>query len=89
VPALSFGSGDDLVDGGKAAGDVARKDYIKNRYHQPADEWQATWTFAGMVHDLPILYQVGSDLANSRQWPNWSDDSEFRATRDASAAERK
>jgi len=89
VPALSYGSGDDLLDGGKAAGDVARKDYIKNRYHQPADEWQASWTFAGMVHDLPVLQRVGSDLANSRQWPNWSADSEFRATRDATAAERK
>ena len=89
VPALSYGSGDDLHDGGKAAGDVARKDYIKNRYHQPADEWQASWTFAGMVHDLPVLQRVGSDLANSRQWPNWSADSEFRATRDATAAERK
>ena len=89
VPALSFGSGDDLVDGGKAAGEVARKDYIKNHYHQPSDEWQASWTFAGMAHDLPVLYKVGSDLANSTQWPNWSADSEFRATRDATAAERK
>jgi len=89
VPALSFGSGDDLVDGGKAAGDVARKDYISNHYHQPSDEWQAGWTFASMTHDLPVLYRVGSDLANSTQWPNWSADSEFRATRDATAAERK
>jgi len=89
VPALSFGSGDDLVDGGKAAGEARRKEYITDRYHQPADEWQATWTFAGMVHDLPILYRVGSDLANSTQWPNWSADSEFRATRDATASERK
>jgi Zn-dependent M28 family amino/carboxypeptidase len=89
VPALSFGSGDDLVDGGKAAGDAARKEYIQNHYHQPADEWQASLTFSGMTHDLPVLYKVGSDLANSPQWPNWSDDSEFRATRDATAAERK
>ena len=89
VPALSFGSGDDMVDGGKAAGDAARKDYIGNHYHQPSDEWQAGWTFAGMAHDLPVLYRVGSDLANSTQWPNWSADSEFRAIRDASAAQRK
>ncbi|HEY2396893.1 MAG TPA: M28 family metallopeptidase [Rudaea sp.] len=89
VPALSFGSGDDLVDGGKVAGYAARKDYIKNHYHQPSDEWQASWTFAGMAHDLPVLYKVGSDLANSTQWPNWSTDSEFRVTRDATAAERK
>ncbi|HEX3897362.1 MAG TPA: M28 family metallopeptidase [Rudaea sp.] len=89
VPALSFESGDDLVDGGKAAGDAARKDYIAHHYHQPSDQWQASWTFAGMTHDLGILYKVGSDLANSDKWPNWTKDSEFRPTRDASAAERK
>jgi Zn-dependent M28 family amino/carboxypeptidase len=89
VPAISFGSGNDLVNGGVAAGEAADKDYVANRYHQPADEWQASWTFAGMVHDLPLLYALGADLANSTRWPDWAKDSEFRATRDASAAERK
>ena len=89
VPALSFESGNDLVNGGVAAGDAAQKEYTANHYHQPSDEWQANWTFAGMAHDLGVLYKLGSDLANSRQWPQWSKDSEFRATRDATAAERK
>ncbi len=89
VPAFSWESGNDLINGGLAAGEAARKEYTANHYHQPADEWQASWTFAGMAHDLPILYKIGSDLANSTQWPNWAQDSEFRATRDASAAERK
>lgn len=89
VPAFSFGSGNDLVDGGISAGEAARKDYVTNRYHQPADEWQATWTFAGMAHDLGVLYQVGSDLANSDRWPDWSTDSEFRAKRDETASARK
>jgi Zn-dependent M28 family amino/carboxypeptidase len=89
VPALSFEAGEDLVDGGKAAGEAKRKDYIEHRYHQPADEWQADWTFLGMQQDLGVLYKVGADLANSSTWPNWSQDSEFRATRDATAAERK
>ena len=89
VPALSFESGNDLVDGGTAAGEAAAKEYVANNYHQPSDEWKASWTFAGMIHDLPVLYQVGRDLADSEQWPNWSSDSEFRAIRDATAAERK
>jgi Zn-dependent M28 family amino/carboxypeptidase len=88
VPALSYGSGNDLVDGGVAAGEAASKDYTKNRYHQPADEWSADWTFAGMVQALGVLYDVGSDLANSDRWPDWSADSEFRARRDATANER-
>jgi Zn-dependent M28 family amino/carboxypeptidase len=89
VPAFSFESGNDLVDGGLAAGEAARKEYTANHYHQPADEWQASWTFTGMAHDLGVIYKIGSDLANSRQWPEWSKDSEFRATRDATAADRK
>lgn len=89
VPSVSFGSGNDLVDGGIAAGEAAHKEYVANHYHQPADEWQADWTFAGMAHDLGVLYKVGADLANSTKWPDWSEDSEFRAKRDATAAERK
>lgn len=42
-----------------------------------------------MSHDLGVLYQLGSQLANSRQWPNWAADSEFRAARDATAGDRK
>ena len=62
---------------------------MEKRYHQPADEFEESWTFAGMVHDLPMLYQLGSELANSRGWPQWGKDSEFRGIREASAAERK
>src|SRR6185295_10119424 len=62
VPALSFESGDDLVDGGKAAGDAQHKEYNSHHYHQPSDEWQASWTFAGMQHDLGVLYKIGTEL---------------------------
>ena len=89
VPAISFGSGNDWVDGGLAAGKAAEDDYTAKRYHQPGDEWQANWPFTGMARDLQVLYALGSDLANSNQWPDWSKDSEFRATRDKTAAERK
>ena len=89
VPAISFGSGNDLVDGGIAAGEAMEKAYVADRYHQPADQWQADWSFTGMARDLQLLYTVGSDLANSDRWPNWGEASEFRAARDATAAERK
>jgi Zn-dependent M28 family amino/carboxypeptidase len=89
VPAFSWESGNDLVNGGVEAGEKYLKDYTANRYHQPGDEWQADWTFAGMSHDLGVMYQLGSKLADSRDWPNWSKDSEFRAARDATAGDRK
>ncbi|MCW0465589.1 M28 family metallopeptidase [Xanthomonas sacchari] len=89
VPALSLAAGQDWVDGGVAAGKAASDDYTAKRYHQPGDEWQPNWTFAGAARDMQVLYTLGEELANSTQWPNWSRDSEFRATRDASAAQRQ
>ncbi len=89
VPAISFGSGDDWIEGGLKAGEKAEADYTSLRYHQPADEWQADWPFTGMSHDLEVLYALGRDLANSDAWPNWSEDSEFRTVRDQSKSERK
>jgi Zn-dependent M28 family amino/carboxypeptidase len=89
VPAISFGSGEDWVHGGVEAGKASEEAYVTNNYHQPSDEWKADWSFEGMVHDLDLLYAVGRDLADSGAWPNWSKDSEFRATRDQSAGKRK
>jgi Zn-dependent M28 family amino/carboxypeptidase len=89
VPAISYGTGNDLVDGGVEAGKKIQDAYIADRYHQPADHWEADWSFAGLARDLEILYTLGNGLANSDAWPNWSEDSEFRAVRDATAGERK
>jgi Zn-dependent M28 family amino/carboxypeptidase len=84
VPAISFESGDDWVDGGVAAGKKTADAYNTDSYHQPSDQWSEKWPFTGMARDLQILYGLGADLANSHAWPNWSADSEFRAARDAS-----
>ena len=88
VPAISFKPGNDLASGGTAHGESLANDYTEKRYHQPDDEFSAQWNFRGMAEDAQLLHLVGEQLANSREWPNWSTDSEFRATRDQSAAER-
>jgi Zn-dependent M28 family amino/carboxypeptidase len=89
VPAISVGSGNDLVKGGKEAGEKAEQDYVTNRYHQPADEWSADWDLSGQAMDLELFYEVGADLADSRVWPEWQAGSEFKATRDKTKADRK
>ena len=88
VPAISFESGRDLVNGGKKRGDALADDYVVRHYHQPSDEWQADWDFTGMAQDTVLLHALGLRLANSREWPNWSQDSEFRAARDKTSKER-
>jgi Zn-dependent M28 family amino/carboxypeptidase len=88
VPAISFDTGNDLVTGGTERGEAVEKAYTDKQYHQPDDEWSPSWDFRGMAQDANFLHVVGEHLANSREWPNWSQDSEFRAKRDESAAER-
>jgi Zn-dependent M28 family amino/carboxypeptidase len=88
VPALSFGPGQDLLNGGVARGEAWSKMYTAKMYHQPADEYSPDWDFTGMAQDAELLHAVGLRLANSREWPNWSEDSEFRAKRDETAGER-
>ncbi len=86
VPMLYVDSGDDLVDGGKAAGEAAAKDYTEKRYHGPKDEYDPNWNWAGVAQDLNLFYTVGRELANTTAWPNWVAGDEFRAIRDRSRA---
>ena len=82
VPAITPSSGEDLVNGGKARAKALRDDYLAHHYHQPADEFDPSWDFSGLVQDTEVLHTLGLSLANSGQWPNWFAASEFRAARD-------
>jgi Zn-dependent M28 family amino/carboxypeptidase len=89
VPAISFGSGRDLINGGRAAGDAFSKAYTADKYHQPADEFSADWNLEGMAQDGELMLELGRKLANSTEWPAWKEGSEFKQTRDATASQRK
>jgi Zn-dependent M28 family amino/carboxypeptidase len=89
VPAISYDAGQELVNGGAERGKQLADLYTRDRYHQPADEYDASWNTGSWQGDLTLLYNLGDRLANSRVWPNWSSDSEFRATRQETAAQRK
>ncbi|HEY5711197.1 MAG TPA: M28 family metallopeptidase [Allosphingosinicella sp.] len=88
VPMLYGRGGEDLVNGGSAAGAAAAADYRAHRYHQPSDEYDPNWDWAGAVNDVAIYYRVGRELATSRDWPNWLPGDEFRAIRDRSRPAR-
>jgi len=89
VPAISFKSGDDLQEGGVEAGRAWSEAYTRDRYHQPNDEFDAkSWRSDGIAADAALLHALGSRLAGSREWPEWKGGSEFRAIREASAAQR-
>ena len=83
---LYFDGGDDLVEGGKAAGKAYAEAYEKNAYHGPKDEFDPNWNYAGVQRDLDVYAAVGRALASSTDWPNWKPGDEFRAIRDKSRA---
>jgi Zn-dependent M28 family amino/carboxypeptidase len=86
VPMIYFDSGEDLLNGGAAAGRAASEDYTTNRYHKPQDEYRADWNWEGAVEDLGLNYQIGRELATGTSWPNWYKSAEFKAIRDKSWA---
>jgi Zn-dependent M28 family amino/carboxypeptidase len=84
VPMLYAEGGEDLVNGGIAAGSAAAADYRANRYHQPSDEYDPRWDWSGAIRDLQIYYRIGRELAEGDAWPNWYQGDEFRGIRDRS-----
>jgi Zn-dependent M28 family amino/carboxypeptidase len=89
VPMLYMDSGIDLLTGGTTAGKTADNAYRSDAYHQPADEFNSTWNLAGIAEDVSILHRVALQLANSREWPNYRQTSEFRPVRDRSMSSRQ
>lgn len=89
VPALMPWHGIDWVEGGEAAGKAAWEAKFAADYHRPSDEWSADWDLRSAVENLTVLYRLGQDLANSRDWPQWKPTSEFGAIRARSDAARR
>jgi len=88
VPAVSFRSGRNLVDGGAERAAKIAAAYAAEHYHQQSDEWSPDWDLTGIVRDAQLIYAVAERLGNSAGWPNWAEGSEFKALRDASADAR-
>ncbi len=86
VPALYAESGEDSIANGREWGAAQAQDYIDNRYHQPSDEYNPDWDLSGAAQDIYLYFDIANRLANERNFPNWFEDNEFKAVRDASRA---
>ena len=81
VPAVTFRIGRDLYAGGLKAGTARAEDYNIKRYHQPGDQFDATWTFAGSAQEATVAWRVGLKVANADAWPTWKAGAEFAGLR--------
>ncbi|MEH3036324.1 MAG: M28 family peptidase [Sphingomonas adhaesiva] len=91
VPSLlimALGGASDLTTGGRAAGQKWLDDYMAC-YHKTCDTWDARWDLRGAAADVDLFHTIGTRLAKVGEWPAWSEGSEFRGVREASAAERR
>jgi Zn-dependent M28 family amino/carboxypeptidase len=82
VPALDLSSGTDVEGKGKEYGLSLKQDYTSHHYHTPSDEYDSSWTFAGGMEDMDLLFIIGKRLAFETSWPKWKAGSEFRLIRE-------
>lgn len=81
VPSLYTNSGIDLIGKGKEEGLKLKNHYNDFVYHHASDNYDPTWTMAGAINDLKLLFNVGKRLAFESTWPKWKEGSEFKGIR--------
>lgn len=83
VPMLYPGGGYDDREKGVAYGMEKSLEYNRDHYHRVSDEYDLSWNVDGAMEDMEVFFRTGLDVANSDDWPNWKEGTEFRAKRDA------
>jgi len=79
VPMLYADSGLHHRVNGLEYGEAFDASYTKERYHKPADEYDNSWDLSGITEMTEIFFELGYSIADSDDWPNWYDGTEFRA----------
>jgi Zn-dependent M28 family amino/carboxypeptidase len=78
IPAISIGAGQKYVGRPDEWGIEQANDYNTKRYHQPEDQYDPTWDLRGAVQLSNIVLEFTRLLAESREWPTWNADAEFK-----------
>ena len=86
IPAFNPDGGVEFLDKEEDWGLDMRERYTDEDYHKVSDEVKDFWDLAGAVDDLKLFFEMGHELANGQEWPEWSESSEFRAVRELSRA---
>jgi Zn-dependent M28 family amino/carboxypeptidase len=82
IPAFYPEAGIEFINKPEGWGIEMREKYTREDYHKPSDEVKDYWDLSGAVEDLELFYLMGYELATGAEWPEWSEKSEFRPTRE-------
>jgi len=78
VPALSIKPGIDFDGRPNGWGQAQEDSYNEQRYHQPSDEYQPTFRYAGMAQEVRVTVRTARAIANAPGLPQWLPTSEFQ-----------
>ena len=83
VPALFVKGWSDHAEHGKEWAARQVQEYWSTHYHRPSDEYDPrTADLSGIVEDAKLFFKIGMKLSMEETFPQWRDDSEFKAIRD-------
>ena len=83
VPSLFARGNTDSREHGKEWAAMMEKDYLDNRYHRTADNYDPlTWDFEGVAEDARLAFTIGYRLSMSDSFPAWNAGSEFKSLRE-------
>ncbi len=84
VPAFSIKSGSKYPGRPGGWGDEKVAQYRARHYHQPSDEFQEDWDFAGIADLARFGFVLGRIVADQPNLPSWHEGDEFLAARERS-----
>lgn len=81
VPALSISEPREFT--GANAEELRKKQeaYNATDYHQPSDEYDPSWDFAGAIEDLKLLAQLAWRIAAQEEMPRYNEGDQFANAR--------
>lgn len=83
VPSMFARGNVESRQNGKEWTAAQEQDYLNNKYHKPADNYEPDkWDLEGIAEDGRLMFEIGYQLANTSYFPVWKDGSEFRKVRE-------
>jgi Zn-dependent M28 family amino/carboxypeptidase len=77
IPSFSISEGRKFQGHDEAWGEQQSNDYVKNRYHQPTDQYREGWDLKGLAEMGAFGYELGLKAANQSEPIKWVPGDEF------------